>query len=317
MKLLHSLFKRIRLSRFTQGERLSNDSISLNHQRIFILPTKNGLGFVVLITILLLIAFVYNNNLIYILAFLLASVFFITIIHSFKSLVGLTITKGKSNSVFAGEAAPFKIHLENHTKNERFSLHINLAGGTAVQTHLPPSEKSIVNLYSPTEKRGWQPCGTITLSSTFPLGLFRAWAPINFNFKALVFPKPTSLEIPFPDSTSLSSGSGLFKKSREDFFGLSQYQPGDSIRQIHWKTFAKGQGLHSKDFIAQRNPKIWLDYQYTPGRDKEDRLSQLCRWLIDAEKAGLDYGLNIPHVKKPPASGAQHFQDCLKALALF
>lgn len=316
-RFLSSSLKRFRLSRFTRGEKLSKESVTLNHQRIFILPTQNGLGFVVLITILLLIAFVYNNNLIYILAFLLASIFFVTIIHSFKSLAGLSIKKGKSNPVFAGETAPFTVHLENSKNIQRLNLKINLSGESPVQTHLSATDKAHITLYTPTNKRGWFQCGTITVSSTFPLGLFRAWAPINFDYKTLVYPKPAELETPFPDNSNNSTGSGLPKKNHEDFFGLTRYQPGHSLRQIHWKALAKGQGLHSKEYISQQNSEIWLDYQYTPGRDLEDRLSQLCRWLLDAEKSGCHYGLKISGIKKAPASGTQHLQDCLEALALY
>ncbi len=317
MNPLYSLLKRFRLSRFIRGEKLNKESVTLNHQRIFILPTRNGIGFVVLITILLLIAFVYNNNLIYILAFLLSSIFFVTIIHSFKSLAGLTIKKGKSNAVFAGEAAPFTVYLENSRDVQHLSLQIKLSGENPIETHLSSSDKSPVTLYAPTNKRGWCQCGTITVSSSFPLGLFRAWAPINFDYKTLIYPKPAELETPFPDDSSISTGSGIPKKNREDFFGLTRYQPGHSIRQIHWKSLAKGQGLHSKEYMSQQNNEIWLDYQHTPGRDSEERLSQLCRWLIDAEKSGARYGLKMPGIKIIPASGALHLRDSLEALALY
>jgi len=78
-----------------------DDTITLSHRRIFILPTKRGGGMVLLIVILLLIAFVYNNNLAYLLTFLIASVFFITILHTFKSMAGLVVQAGQTKAVFA------------------------------------------------------------------------------------------------------------------------------------------------------------------------------------------------------------------------
>ena len=83
----------------TRAEKPKGKSIRLSHRRIYILPTLQGLGFVALIVLLLLIAFVYNNNLAYLLAFLLASIFFITILHSFKSIAGLILTQGHSQPV--------------------------------------------------------------------------------------------------------------------------------------------------------------------------------------------------------------------------
>ncbi|WP_306306045.1 hypothetical protein [Methylomonas koyamae] len=77
---------RFRLSRFFRGEAPTSAPISLGHRRIFILPTQRGLAFVLLIVLLLLVGFVYSNNLAYLLGFLLASIFFVAILHSFKSL---------------------------------------------------------------------------------------------------------------------------------------------------------------------------------------------------------------------------------------
>ncbi len=317
MNFLSTCLNRIRPSRFIKGEKIATDTVTLNHQRIFILPTKNGFGFVVLIAILLLIAFVYQNNLIYILAFLLASVFFVCIIHSFKSLAGIIVQKGKSKAVFAGETAPFTICLKSNSQHNFAALTIKTSGQKALETQLSAHENIAITLYSLTKKRGWHRCQSITISSIYPLGLFRAWAPINFDLKVLVYPKPFPSNTPFPESGFNSEGSGIWKKNYEDFFGLNAYQPGDSIRQIHWKTYAKGQGLHSKEFISQENPEIWLDYQHTPGRDKEERLSVLCRWMIEAEKTGLSYGLKIANFIKKPANGNHHFHECLEALAIF
>ena len=119
-----NLKQRFQLSRFFAGVKPVDDAITLNHRRIFILPTRRGFGLLLLIVILLLIAFVYNNNLAYLLTFLLASVFFITILHTFKSLAGLVVQAGQSTAVFAGEAAGFDIHIHNPNAIERPHLQI-------------------------------------------------------------------------------------------------------------------------------------------------------------------------------------------------
>ena len=48
----------------------------------------------------------------------------------------------------------------------------------------------------------------------------------------------------------------------------------------------------------------------------EDRLSRLTRWVVDAESAGLSYGLRLNSVTIDRASGASHRAECLQALAL-
>ena len=311
-----NLKERFRLSRFISGEKSIDAPVTLNHRRIFILPTQRGLGFVLLIAVLLLIAFVYNNNLAYMLAFLLGSIFFITILHSYKALAGLVVQKGRSKAVFAGEAAGFDIHINNPTGIERHHLQITLQGSQSLS--MQAHSTAHITLYSLTQKRGRHQAGTVTLFNTFPLGLFRAWSPIRFNLTALVYPKPAHLEMPFPLMPSTQARQGFSRKRGDDFYGLREYQFGDSIKHIHWKAFAKGLGIFSKQYGGDDSAEeIRLDYELAPGHDIEERLSRLCRWVVDAERAGIRYGLALPGLTLAPDNGSEHYRKCLEALALF
>lgn len=310
-----TLKERFQPSRFFRGEKPVNIPLTLNHRRIFILPSQRGLGFVLLIVLLLLLAFVYNNNLAYLLAFLLASIFFVTILHTFKALSGLVVAHGNSRPAFTGEAAGFDIHISNPTRQARFNLQLHLQSAHTIC--LAADEKKTVTLYAQTHKRGLLPCNTITVSCAYPLGFFRAWSPLRFDTQALVYPKPVNIERPFPESEGIQGEQGQGKKGGDDFFGIKPYQSGDPIRQIHWKSFAKGQGMFSKQYGGTAQSDLWLDYESTPGHNLEERLSQLCRWIIDAEKAGLHYGLILPGNKIAIDFGNKHFAKCLEALALF
>lgn len=291
------------------------EAITLSHRRIFILPTRRGLGLLLLIVILLLIAFIYNNNLAYLLTFLVASVFFITILHTFKSLAGLVVQAGQTKAVFAGEAASFEFHIHNPSNNERPHCQIKLSKPQSFT--LKANSKITMTLYELTQTRGWHSAGTVTVFSTYPLGLFRAWSPLRFNSKTLVYPKPSPLELPFPETPSADEEQGIGHKGSDDFYGLQEYQAGNSIKHIHWKAFAKGQGLYSKQYSgAATSAEIWLNYDTATGHDTEQRLSQLCRWIIDAERAEIRYGLVLPNLKLTPDCGSNHYHQCLEALAL-
>ncbi|SJM90266.1 DUF58 domain-containing protein [Crenothrix polyspora] len=311
-----TLKERFGLDRFLLGERtVDGQPLVLNQRRIFILPTQRGLGFVFLIVILMLIAFVYNNNLAYMLAFLLGSVFFITILHTYKSLAGLTVQPGQSTAVFAGDSAAFKLIIANPTAVER--QHLQLSLKTTSSFHLNAHNKAHISLPEHTHTRGWHTIGTVTLSSRYPLGLFRAWSPIRFNTKVLVYPKPVSQHIPFPE-TGVSQGlQGSFKKGGDEFYGLQDYQAGDPIRQVYWKAYAKGLGLFSKQYGNENTAEIWLDFNHAPGHSLEERLSYVCRWVIDAEQAGLRYGFILPGLRLEPSNGQAHYRQCLEALAVF
>jgi uncharacterized protein (DUF58 family) len=245
----------------------------------------------------------------------LASIFFITILHSYKTLAGLVLQKGRSKPVFAGEAAGYDVHIHNPVDVERYNLQIKLEEVESLT--IMPQSKACVTLYSLTNKRGWHTAGTVTLSSTYPLGLFRVWSPIRFNLKALVYPKPSTQELAFPETPSTQSQQGFSQKGADDFYGLKAYQTGDPVKHIHWKAFAKGQGLFSKQYGGDSSVEIWLDYDNAPGHNTEERLSQLCRWVLDAERAGIQFGLSLPELKLSPDNSTRHTRKCLEALALF
>ncbi|TPQ25144.1 DUF58 domain-containing protein [Methylomonas koyamae] len=310
-----SLPDRFRLSRFFRGEAPAAGPITLSHRRIFILPTQRGLGFVLLILLLLLIGFVYSNNLAYLLGFLLASIFFVAILHSFKALAGLIVRAGRQPAVFAGQAGAFNFQISNPGRLSRFAVQLHLQ--TELTISLAPAETQTATLYQATVRRGWLQPQTLTVSSLYPLGLFRAWAPLRFDSPLLVYPKPAKRQLPFPQSDDGAVAEGQSRRQGDEFYGLRPYQRGDAIRQIHWKTFAKGQGVFSKQYAGAGSSELWLDYQQAPGHNREERLSQLCRWIIDAEKAGLRYGLVLPNLRLQPDTGAAHYRQCLQALALF
>ncbi|MGR9087725.1 MAG: DUF58 domain-containing protein [Gammaproteobacteria bacterium] len=313
---MYSIKRRIQSSRFFLGERAGDAPVVLNHRRIFILPTERGVGFALLMIVLLLVAFVYNNNLVYLLTFVLAGIFFTAILHCYKSLSGLVLQAGGSKPVFAGEAAGFVVHVANPTRVFRSNL--ALAIQQPERFSIGPVDKIQVTVYSLTHRRGWHQAETITISSTFPFGLFRAWSPIRFNLKALVYPKPSSLDIPFP-SAGIDSrpGGKLAGKGGDDFSGLREYHSGDPIKRIHWKAFAKGQGLFSKQYEGENPVHVWLDYNEAPGKTVEERLSLLCRWVIDAEQAGLAFGFSIPGLQLGPDRSVRHSRKCMESLALF
>ncbi|MBL6986590.1 MAG: DUF58 domain-containing protein [Methylobacter sp.] len=313
-----SFKQRLKLSRFFRGEPPFSGPVELTQRRVFILPTQRGLGMVFTILLLLLIAFIYNNNLVYMLGFLLASIFFVTILHTFKALAGLVVQAGFVQPVFAGEAVEFTLTVTNPGNQPRTALTVTLEIEQSFT--LDADACKTLRLQAAARKRGWQLIDTVTFSSCYPLGAFRAWSPLRFDSKVLVYPKPSAFSLPFPvgEGQQPSGRRRIERSGHDDFNGIRAYQSGDPLRQIHWKAYAKGQGLFSKQYATDAGSlELWLDYRNTPGANVEDRLSQLCRWVIDAENEGVRYGLQIPGKKIAPDCGMNHYAACLESLALF
>jgi uncharacterized protein (DUF58 family) len=303
--------------RFLRGEKAGPAALVLGHRRVFILPTRRGLGFALLILLQLLISTNYNINLGFALAFLLGSMAMTSTLHAFRNLAGLTVRAGRAPPAFVGETALPEIVLDNGDGRRRFRIELSCRRQTITFVDLTDSGARSVAIPSPAVRRGWLPLDTVTLATTFPLGLFRAWAPFNLPVRVLVYPKPLDAPPPWPEAGGGEEGSRLPRGRGEDFFGLRDYRIGDSPRHIHWKGYAKGQGLHTRVFAAHGARDLWLDYAEAPAAGVEDKLSVLCRWLLDAERAGRRYGLRLPGTTLAPDGGEAHLHACLRALALF
>jgi uncharacterized protein (DUF58 family) len=98
---------------------------------------------------------------------------------------------------------------------------------------------------------------------------------------------------------------------------VRDYVPGESQRHIDWKAVARGQPLMTKQFTAEADGAVHLDFSAIAFAGTEERLSQLALWVIEAERAQRSYGLRLPGTEIPPAAGQSHFHQCLRALSLF
>lgn len=305
-------------SRFLKSARPLKGPVELDRQRISILPTRRGLGFASSILLLLLTAFTNNNNLIYLLAFLLLGLFLVTILHAYQSLSGLNVQAGKILSVFVGDTAWLPLTVNNRSALPRLALRAVMAD--ALEFDVAPHQQKTIMLPVAVRKRGRQTIGTVTLDSCYPLGLFRVWASLSFDRQLMAYPKPAAVApaLPFGGGHATPWRQAGQLTGDDEFVGLRAYQSGDSIRTIHWKAYAKGQGLFSKQFAAGTGGnELWLDFGKTAAGHTEERLGQLCRWVIDAEQAGGRYGLMLPGREIAPDRGVKHQARCLEALALF
>jgi uncharacterized protein (DUF58 family) len=113
-----------------------------------------------------------------------------------------------------------------------------------------------------------------------------------------------------PTDASLSIGN-------DEFIGLRNYRPGDSLKHVAWKYLAKGKGLLSKEYDNQQISMQWLDWFSLQGMSVEERLSHLTGWILQAEQQGRAYGLKLPQLEIKPNVGDAHRDDCLKHLALY
>lgn len=307
------LARRLKLA-WSRAPRPASELV-LTRRQVYILPTRHGILFGVVLLAMLLGAINYANSLAYALTFLLASVAVVSILHTYRNLGGLTIRSAAPRSIFAGEEALFPLLVENGEGFPRLALTFESEGFTTT-VDLPPRETARVELRLPAERRGWRTLRRVTLSTRYPLGLFRAWSRLHLRQRCLVYPRPDPhRELP-PTEGAGGDGAGS-GQGGDEFAGLRGYRRGDPPQRLHWKALARGQGLVIKEFHAGGDRELWLRWEGAAPLPAEARLSRLCRWVLLAERQNLAFALALPGRVIGPASGAGHVRRCLEALALY
>lgn len=315
--------------------------ILIARSRVYILPTRFGYGFGFMTFIMLLGAMNYSNSMAFALAFLLAGLGLVCMHHTHGNLMHLSLRSGKSHPVFAGEIAHFEIQIENPAAVPRYSLTLSwpkysipdvpiqddgkpAKGRRQVEwdnqdviADVLPGNTTPMKLALPAQQRGWLRARVFSLGTEFPLGLFHAWTWAELDQVCLVYPRPAPAGHPPPPTAGMNGMTASSRSGQDEFAGLRNYQRGDSLKSVHWKSLPKLQTPMVKQFAETLEHELWLDWDSLPTLDTEARLSQLTRWVLEAEGTSRSYGLRIPGLVLEPNRGDTHQHQCLKALALF
>lgn len=301
--------------------------------RLFILPTKLGFGYVGIGIITLLSAITYGANVVHLFAFMLFGIFFVTMLLSFRNLNGLRFKLGNAKDVFCGEVLDFKLTIVNPSQQARhdltFSKSDQLLKPWSIKNIVLESSCSIAsgadeqetNISIPSIKRGRYRIETLTIKSTFPLGLFQVWYNVSTEASAIVYPKPKgSFSLPRFDISTPSTDATIpiSKEGEDDFGGLRPYREGDKLHSIVWKLFSKVEDPLVKILQNNADPKLKFDWeQLNLIRDEENRLSQIALWIELAHNERKPFSLKMPNVELEMSSEKQHVKEALRSLALY
>jgi uncharacterized protein (DUF58 family) len=291
--------------------------ITLGQRRVYVLPTRTGLGYAAALLTMLIGSINYNLSLGYVLTFMLAGLGVVAILHTFRNLVRLKVSRGRTPPVFAGEHAAF--HLVLTSDVERRALRLWLPDGEGTRVDIAANDSTDACLRLPTTRRGWLALPRVGLETTWPLGLIRAWAYCAPDMRCLVYPRPATKAPPLPWTTGDSGSRRSGGRGNDDFAGLRGHHPADPPRHVAWKIAARhgdDAPLLTKQFEGVAAARIWLAWDDTPGDDIEARVSILARWVLDAHAAGLTWGLRLPERTIATNSGEEHLHAALTALAL-
>lgn len=275
----------------------------------------------------------YSNNLVYAILYLVGSLSFISIFHTWRNMAALRLEHIRISPAFAGEEVRMEIYLRAPEDRPIYGLvfarlgeemgswprstrpvPLTLPGGGRVR--VAAGDSLSVELTFPAVRRGMYRFEALQVKTSYPFGLFSVSFRVPVDEVYFIYPQikgKTDWPALQPGG---EDGSPNSPNPGDDFSGVRAYMPGESLRHVDWKAFARGRPLSIKQFTGGGGRELWLDAAQMSRMTLEARLSQLALWIVNAEKEELPYALKLGRTTLPLGLGPAQARRALEALAV-
>ena len=197
--------------------------------------------------------------------------------------------------------------------------------------HLGPRHNTLVLTHLISETRGELELRELRVCCSFPFGFVNRAIHYLSPHKIIVYPRIGFLNQQLLARTRTFSTTGTItsqaRGGADEFFGLREYQPGDSIRSIHWRSSARTGRMVVREMTSDTPPTMivvldirpWADV--SDGRMQSERAIELaasliCHGIQDNFAVGLLIAGSPVAAPRAISSGRTHRDQLLEALAL-
>lgn len=298
------------LTRYRVAEPLP---IRLHARRVYILPTRFGLVFAVLLVAMLIGALNFNNNPALLFALLVAATTMISFHHNVGQLNRVELRSVSADPVHAGQPIRLRLHFHAGAGADRPALVLD-QDALSHRFALTAEGDGEAVLDVPTTRRGYRAVGRFRLWTDYPFGITWSWSVLHPDARVLVYPAPEPNAPPLPTGDPRAQGSRL-RFPGDDWHGLREHRPGDPPKHIAWKPSARQERLLVKEFADPQSQAVLLDWHVLP-LHREARISRLTRWVIEARDRQMPFRLRLPDTELGPGHGPLFAAQCLRELAL-
>ncbi len=268
---------------------------------------------------------VQNNGVAYLLCFTTLVLAAMSWLRARENLRGIELSVGRLSGGRAGENSQVPLEIRAPTGQGASGLEIMDAEGkhwSYVETVPPGGSRTLTIPIA--ARAGVQNRLRVLVRSSYPMGLFSAERLVEVATHRRIHPKPEGdLPLPAPDRhvsgevLSHLPAAGRPGREGDDFAGLREWHPGDSLRHVDWRAVARGRPLLVKQWASGSSQALTLDWEKLP-LPEEARAGQIAQWIEQAESSDLPYALQLPgRAEIGPGFGPAHASQCLDALAEF
>ena len=245
-------------------------------------------------------AFNTGNNLLYLLFGAMLGLIVVSGWLSEQVIRDLKVFRRTPRGVTVGNPLRIQYEVENHRKRiPSFALEIGESAlpGRGFLPLIAPGERASTRSENRFVQRGIFELDSVTVSTSFPFGLFRKSRDIPLPGELVIWPRSDRTMRPPNLRGGRNSRSGSLSLTssgpRGEYRGLRSYRPGDDLRDIHWRTTARlGQPV-VREYEQDSAETLWLclDTRGDPGDGAEAAVEMAASLAAQAFRGGRRFGL--------------------------
>ncbi|MEY4375872.1 MAG: hypothetical protein RJB26_422, partial [Pseudomonadota bacterium] len=218
-----------------------NGEFTLHRRRLYIIPTRLGLAYAVMLLAMLVGGLNYGNNLALLFTFLLAAAGWVAMHQAHANLQGLVGTL--EGTALANVAdSPIDFHLTFRVPSGQTRPDIEIDGPARPGLERPPIAS--VNAGQTVHLHWTHPPAPgllrVRVATRYPLGLFRAWTWVHPAAPAVAAESTAETSTERSPSEETAADDGLPSVAGDgDIVGLRAWRPGDGWRRVAWRASAR------------------------------------------------------------------------------
>lgn len=265
-----------------------------------------------------------GNNLLYLLLGSMLGFIAVSGWLSEQAIGGLRIERHVPRAVTVGKDLRLTYNVRNvRTRLPSMAVEISEKGlpNPAFVAHVPPRGSGPARSHNSFIRRGIYPLGTVTLSTSFPFGLFLKQRDVEISGEVVVWPRANrAVRAP-----SLGGGRvprmGMSAKgsagTRGEYRSLREYRPGDDPKDIHWRSSARMRAPVIREYERDGAETRWicLDTRAEPGDPAEVAVEIAASLAANASANHRPFALVAGGYLVEPGEGPGHLEIVLDALA--
>src|SRR5262249_13532118 len=148
-------------------------------RRLYILPTRVGAGFTVLLILMLVAGLNYANSTALSLTFLLTGFTLVNMHQCHRNLLGAQLTAATAEPTFAERKGTLTLTFDNPTLTTLFRIGAGVGDEPTSPADIPAHGRGRIELPVNAPRRGVVYIDRLQLRTTHPYGLFRTWAWVH------------------------------------------------------------------------------------------------------------------------------------------